>query len=73
MHFLVALIDYRHQLKGRIPMNQLTFSDMEYSNRKKKTKHGEKIFADVNSRLDKAGLMMHGDIIVDDSLTQNDR
>ena len=54
-------------------MNQLTFSDMEYSNRKKKTKHGEKIFADVNSRLDKAGLMMHGDIIVDDSLTQNDR
>ena len=93
-------------------MNQLTFSDMEYSNRKKKTKRqiwfnlsdeeiedsiydsyairsfmhidfperqvsdattllkfrhmlesnklGEKLYADVNSCLDKAGLMMHG-------------
>ena len=108
-------------------MNQLTFSDMEYSNRKKKTKReefldameeiipwsdegiedsiydsyamrsfmhidfneqqvpdattllkfrhmleanklGEKIFADVNNRLDKAGLMMHGGTIVDASL-----
>ena len=31
-------------------------------------KLGEKIFADVNSRLDKAGLMMHGGTIVDASL-----
>ena len=31
-------------------------------------KPGEKIFADVNNRLDKAGLMMHGGIIVDASL-----
>ena len=29
---------------------------------------GEKIFADVNNRLDKAGLMMHGGTIVDASL-----
>ena len=116
-------------------MNQLTFSDMEYSNRKKKNKRGrktigietmlrmylmqiwfklsdegiedsiydsyamrsfvhidfneqqvpdattllkfrhmleankpgEKLFADVNNRLDKAGLMMHGGTIVDPS------
>ena len=31
-------------------------------------KLGEKIFADVNSRLDKADLMMHGGTIVDASL-----
>lgn len=31
-------------------------------------KLGEKFFADVNGRLDKAGLMMHGGIIVDASL-----
>ena len=31
-------------------------------------KLGEKIFADVNNRLDKAGLMMHGGTIVDASL-----
>ena len=31
-------------------------------------KLGEKLFADVNSRLDKAGLMMHGGTIVDASL-----
>ena len=31
-------------------------------------KLGEKIFADVNTRLDKAGLMMHGGTIVDASL-----
>ena len=31
-------------------------------------KLGEKIFADVNDRLDKAGLMMHGGTIVDASL-----
>lgn len=30
-----------------------------------KNKIGEKIFADVNDRLDKAGLMMHGGTIVD--------
>ena len=35
------LIQYRYQLKGRIPMNQLTLSDIEYSNRKKKTKREE--------------------------------
>ena len=28
-------------MKGRILMNQLTFSDIEYSNRKKKTKREE--------------------------------
>ena len=28
-------------MKDRIPMNQLTFSDIEYSNRKKKTKREE--------------------------------
>ena len=33
-----------------------------------KNKIGEKIFADVNKRLDKAGLMMHGGTIVDASL-----
>lgn len=31
-------------------------------------KLGEKIFADVNNRLDRAGLMMHGGTIVDASL-----
>ena len=31
-------------------------------------KLGEKIFADVTNRLDKAGLMMHGGTIVDASL-----
>lgn len=31
-------------------------------------KLGEKIFADVNNRLDKAGLMMHGGTIVDAAL-----
>ena len=31
-------------------------------------KLSEKIFADVNKRLDKAGLMMHGGTIVDASL-----
>lgn len=31
-------------------------------------KLGEKIFADVTDRLDKAGLMMHGETIVDTSL-----
>lgn len=34
----------------------------------KKNKPGEKIFADVNQRLDKARLMMHGETIVDASL-----
>lgn len=29
-------------MKDRIPMNQLTSSDIEYSNRKKKTKRGRK-------------------------------
>ena len=33
-------------------------------------KLGEKLFADVNSRLDKAGLMMHGGTIVDASLVK---
>lgn len=33
-----------------------------------KNRLGEKIFADVNQRLDKAGLMMHGGTIVDASL-----
>ena len=28
-------------MKGCIPMNQLTFFDMEYSNRKKKNKRGQ--------------------------------
>ena len=34
----------------------------------KKNKIGEKIFADVNERLDKSGLIMHGGTIVDASL-----
>ena len=33
-----------------------------------KNRIGEKIFADVNKRLDEAGLMMHGDTIIDASL-----
>lgn len=33
-----------------------------------KNKIGEKIFADVNSRLDEAGLIMHGGTVVDASL-----
>ena len=33
-----------------------------------KNRIGEKIFADVNSRLDKAGLIMHGGTVVDASL-----
>lgn len=33
-----------------------------------KNKIGEKIFADVNERLDKSGLIMHGGTIVDASL-----
>ena len=33
-------------------------------------KLGEKIFADVNNRLDRAGLMMHGGTIVDASRTK---
>ncbi len=120
-------------------MNQLTFSDIEYSNRKKKTKRGrkpigietmlrmylmqigfslsdegiedsiydsyamrsfmhidfneqqvpdattllkfrhmleanklgEKIFADVNNRLDRAGLMMHGALLLMQALLQH--
>jgi IS5 family transposase len=35
-----------------------------------KNKIGEKIFADVNKRLDKAGLIMHGGTIVDASLIE---
>ena len=38
-----------------------------------KDKIGEKIFADVNKRLDEAGLMMHGGTIVDASLVMCSR
>ena len=35
------MIKYKYQTKGGTPMNQMTLTDMEYSNRKKKTKREE--------------------------------
>ena len=35
------MVKYRYQLKVCIPMNQITLTDIEYSNRKKKTKREE--------------------------------
>ena len=35
------MIKCKYQTKGGTPMNQMTLTDMEYSNRKKKTKREE--------------------------------
>ncbi|MDY3745988.1 MAG: transposase [Lachnospiraceae bacterium] len=55
-------IDFNEQ-QGPDATTLLKFRHMLEAN-----KLGEKIFADFNNRLDKAGLMMHGGTIVDASL-----
>ena len=58
MRSFMHIAFHEHQVPNATTL--LKFRHMLESN-----KLGEKIFADVNSRLDKAGLMMHGDTIVD--------
>ena len=41
---------------------------LRFRHMREKNRIGEKIFADVNSRLDEAGLIMHGGTVVDASL-----
>ena len=61
MRFFMHIDFHEQQVPNATTL--LKFRHMLESN-----KLGEKIFADVNSRLDKAGLMMHGGTIVDASL-----
>lgn len=55
-----------------IDFNELQVSDattlLKFRHMPEANKLGDKIFADVDNRLDKAGLIMHGGTIADSSL-----